>query len=322
MANAFGIAQAFGHPEATAVIFAKGDRVANIGLGGEDVHRETGGQGGLGRSVGCREPCKEHLIGGRRGILGGVLQSELAGQHRALGVKAEVIEVQMTPVTRAVVHQTDEDLLTDQTLQFDDHGAEGLTLGAGDFEEGLPCRRIHQFYTGLGPRTTGDQEAGPRVSHLEGHGGERSLRVIARALEAADPKLALVVRLHVGAALGDHISTDQGLIERLAVSLPIAQIARLKSQVQRPPIRRPGDDRVGQRRRQRTAHENSRQQRCQTRRTEELHAPSLGGAFYKASPIASSLSFYAVSSCRSRVPARSTSTCRTTGSRAACIERR
>lgn len=106
------------------MIFAKGDRVANIGLGGEDVHRETGGQGGLGRSVGCREPREEHLIGGRRGILGGVLQSELAGQHRSLGVKAEVIEVQMTPVTRAVVHQTDEDLLTDQTLQFDDHRAE------------------------------------------------------------------------------------------------------------------------------------------------------------------------------------------------------
>ena len=130
MANALGIAQAFGHPEATAVIFAEGDRVANIGLGGEDVHRETGGQGGLGRSVGCREPCKEHLIGGRRGILGGVLQSELAGQHRALGVEAEVIEVQMTPVTRAVVHQTDEDLLTHQALQFDDHRAKGLTLGA------------------------------------------------------------------------------------------------------------------------------------------------------------------------------------------------
>ena len=93
MSDALGIAQSFGHPEATAVIFAKGDRVANIGLGGEDMHREAGGQGGLGCSVGCREPGKEHLIGGRRGVLGGVLQRKLVGQHRAVRVESEVVEI-------------------------------------------------------------------------------------------------------------------------------------------------------------------------------------------------------------------------------------
>ena len=167
----------------------------------------------------------------------------------------------------------------------------------------------------------GGHQAGEVASHLALESLQSGFTaagtdVLVRAVEDAnrilversttDPELALVVRLHVGAALGDHISTDQGLIERLAVSLPIAQIARLKSQVQRPPIRRPGDDRVGQRRRQRTAHENSRQQRCQTRRTEELHAPSLGGAFHKASPIALSEQF-ASRRCRgSRCAVRST----------------
>ena len=140
MPDALGIAQAFSYPEAAAVIFAKGDRVANIGLGGEHMHCEAGGQGGLGRSVGCREPCKEHLIGGRRGVLGGVLERKLVGQHRAVRVEAEVVEIQVPPMTGAVVHQADADLLAHQALQLDDHRAEGFVLGAGNLEEGLAGR--------------------------------------------------------------------------------------------------------------------------------------------------------------------------------------
>jgi hypothetical protein len=144
-------------------------------------------------------------------------------------VESEVVEIEVPPVTGAVVHQADEDLLAHQALEFDDHGAEGLILGARDLKEGLACGRIHQFHPGLGPWATGDQEAGPRVSHLEGHRCERSLGVIAHTFKTTDPKVAFVIRLHIPTTLGHSVAADRQLVEGLTGSLPVAQVSCFKS---------------------------------------------------------------------------------------------
>ena len=201
MADALGVTQAFSHPDAAAVIFAEGDGVADVGFGREDVHREAGGQRGLGGGVGSGQPGEEHLIGRRGRVFGRVFQAQFVGQHRTLGVEAEVVEIDMTPVAGAVIDQADEDLLTHQTLQFDDDRSQGFVLVAGDLEEGLAGRGVHQFDAGLGPWTASDQEACPRMGHLEGDRSQRALGVVAHAFESANPEVAFVVGLHVSAPL-------------------------------------------------------------------------------------------------------------------------
>src|SRR5262249_36756407 len=85
-------------------------------------------------------------------------------------------------------------------------------------------------------RAAADQERAPRMRHIEWHGSQRSLRLVAAQLKAADPVIALVLALVV-AAPGRHGVAADGLTkEGLALHRPILKRSGLEIEVERPPV--------------------------------------------------------------------------------------
>src|SRR5262249_35132730 len=113
-------------------------------------------------------------------------------------------------------------------------------LGPGGAEEDLAGIAADQLDAGGFVWPSANEEGGPEVGDLERRRGERPLRVIAAALVAADPVIALVFALHVAAALDDGIALDRLSGEGVALGGPVAQVAGLEIEVQRLAVGPPG----------------------------------------------------------------------------------
>src|SRR5205814_885786 len=146
---------------------------------------------------------------------------------------AEVVEIEMAPVPGMLIDQADENLLVHVRPQVDGDAAEVLFLDAGSARQDFLGVIADQLDTRLRPRAAADEERRPRMRHLERHRGERALRLVAVQLVAADPVLALVVALHVAAALGDGVALDRLALERLTLGGPVLERAGLEVEIER-----------------------------------------------------------------------------------------
>src|SRR5262249_4036412 len=155
------------------------------------------------------------------------------GEVRLLVIETEVIEVDVSPMSAVTVDKADEDLLALMFLQIDDDAVHVLALGPGGAEEDLAGIAADQLDAGGFGWPSANAEGAPGVGDLERRQGGRPLRVIAAALVAADPVIALVFALHVAAALDDGIALDRLSGEGVALGGPVAQVAGLEIEVQR-----------------------------------------------------------------------------------------
>src|SRR5207249_4819784 len=138
-------------------------------------------------------------------------------------VEAEVVEVDVAPVAAVAIDDADEHLLAGERAQIDGDAAHVFHFGAGGAEEDLAGIFSHQFDAGGEVRPAADEERCPRVSDLEGDGGERALGPITLALVGADPVPALVPAAHVVAARVDGVALDGLPDEGLALGGPVLE---------------------------------------------------------------------------------------------------
>lgn len=113
--SAHWIGERFGHPQSATIVDRQRDRLVHVGLGGDHVDLEARRYAHRARRVGRGEPGVLDFVVGRR-------LRDASGQFeaRALGVEAEVVEVEMPPTARLLVDQVDADLLADVRSQVDD----------------------------------------------------------------------------------------------------------------------------------------------------------------------------------------------------------
>src|SRR5207245_1572592 len=100
-------------------------------------------------------------------------------------------------------------------------------------EEDLVVLLENQLDARLHPRSAADQERAPRMRDLERHAGQRSLRLVAELLEAADPVFALMLALVVLAARIDGVALDRLPFERVPCSGPVLEGAGLEVEIER-----------------------------------------------------------------------------------------
>ena len=112
------ISVAFGDPDTSAVIETEGDRLFYVRLGGKDVHPEAGGQGRALRCLLWAEAGERNHVGGRR--LGDYLCGvKFVVEPGPLGMKFEIIKIDVSPMPALVVHDANGDFLPELLLQID-----------------------------------------------------------------------------------------------------------------------------------------------------------------------------------------------------------
>src|SRR5262245_465486 len=72
---------------------------------------------------------------------------------------------------------------------------------------------------------------------FERHGGERARQVIAAEFESANPKIALMLALHVGAPFGDRVAFHRLVAKRSSGRDPIPERAGFEIEVERASVR-------------------------------------------------------------------------------------
>src|SRR5262249_39242885 len=98
--------------------------------------------------------------------------------------------------------------------------------------EDLAGLLFDQLHAGALMRASAHEERRPAVRDLERYGSERSLRSVAELLVASDPVLALVLAAIVVTAWVDRVALDRLALERLALGRPVAEITRLKIEIE------------------------------------------------------------------------------------------
>ena len=226
------IGVALGDPDPPAIIETEGDRLSHVRFARKDVHLEAGRQRRALRGLLRAEARERHHVGGRRlGIDLGRVQFVV--ELGSLRIEFEVIKINVAPMPALVVHDANEDFLSELLLQINDDRPQRFAFVTGDFEENRLRAGVHQFDARRRPRPARNQEAGPGLGDFERHGSQRALGIVADFFEAADPVIALVIAPHVVAAWEHRVALDGLAFERLACGLPILKRAVLEVEVER-----------------------------------------------------------------------------------------
>ncbi len=155
---------------------------------------------------------------------------------RAFGVQAEIVEIEMPPVPGVVIDHPHAHHLVLVFGQIHHHAPEVLLLDAAGAVKHRPGAVVHDLDTGFRIGPAADKETGPGFVDLERLAGQRALGWILQALKTTQPIASLMLAAAVAAPLGHHIPLDGLPFKRLALRLPVAQVAGLKIQVQHPAI--------------------------------------------------------------------------------------
>jgi len=150
----------------------------------------------------------------------------------AIGVKAEVVVVDVTPTTGFLIHQSDLNLLTNTLTKI--HPARTHLFGvlAGRLENDVTVSGIEDLHASLGMRTTSDQEAGIRMRDRKRCRRHRAERSIFQDFIGTDPILTLMMTTPWWTALEDVVALDRLTFEGLTLDGPSTHVAKLKTQVQ------------------------------------------------------------------------------------------
>src|SRR5262245_1995732 len=133
----------------------------------------------------------------------------------------------MAPAAALAVDEPDVNLAALVRREVDGHQLELLGVVARGPVDHLPAVRPDDLDTGRLVRPSGDQEPGERSVELERHRRERPLWPVTRTLVAADPVVAGVPAVHVGAPREDRVALDRLPVEGGALGLPVPEIPGL-----------------------------------------------------------------------------------------------
>ena len=213
------------HPQPAPVVGAHGHGLVNIGFAGKELDRETLGHGHrLGRLLGRQAGVFERI---------GRSRLRLGGDLRLFGMKAEVVEIHMAPVTGVFVNDADVNFLALQVPQVDCDALQFLGfLAAGAKNQHLRVGP-DDLHTSVRVRSAGDQKTSPGMRDLEGDAGEHADRRILDFLVTADPVIALMLAAHVAASGGDGVALDRLALEGGAGGGPVLQSAGFKVEIER-----------------------------------------------------------------------------------------
>ena len=240
------VAVRLGHPHPTAMIEREGDRLHHVRLGGGSDGAEAGRQ--------CHRP--------RRGLGCGALEQQLfknlrnrrlhgVGEAGALGIKAEVVKVDVAPAAGVFVDDADENRLARVRAEIHHRWPHRLAVLAADLENHLPAVRPHHLHARLRVAAAADAERRKRMRHLEHRAGQRAGRLVKQFLVAAQP----IIPLRLGhlafaeLAIGIDLAPDRLALPRLALGCPIGERAFFKIKIQRLAILALGQHALGQGRR-------------------------------------------------------------------------
>src|ERR1051326_8670486 len=230
--SADGIGVGFGDPEAPAIINCKSDWLFYVRFtseqGGLKAGRNSHFFGGVfGRKAGEFDRVHRHLV------LSYVRRIQFVREGWALGIEAEVIEVNVAPAATFLIDEANEDFFAFDGMEIGDDRAKVFAVVTGGFEDDFLIVGADRFDAGFGRRAASHQKSGERLSNLEGFRSECALRAVAEDFVAADPIIPLMLATHVGTASRYCIAFDRLLIESSTRSGPVLETAGFKVEVER-----------------------------------------------------------------------------------------
>jgi hypothetical protein len=183
-----------------------------------------------------RESRELHDVHGGRGV--GILFGGIdgVGEIRPLGVEAEIVEIDVTPVAALLVNDADKNVAALMGGKIDHRRAKSFGFIANDFENDLLCFGVNEFDAGVFVIAAGDAEAGPGMGDLERNGSESAMRIVAEPFVSADPKLPFMKAAHIAATWRDGVAADGLPLERFSLSGPVLEGAVLEPEVERAAI--------------------------------------------------------------------------------------
>src|SRR5262245_47736500 len=163
-------------------------------------------------------------------------------------MKAEIVEVDMSPVAGVPIDQANEDLLALMRPEVHDDAAQVFLLDPGRLRKHLPGVLADELDAGFRPGSAADEKRRPGVRDLELHRGQGTLGAVPLAFVGADPVIPLVLAFHIAPTGGDCVALNWLAGECFALGFPVFKGTGLEVEVERLTVGAGGQNAFGGRR--------------------------------------------------------------------------
>jgi hypothetical protein len=148
-------------------------------------------------------------------------------------VEAEIVKIDVPPVSGVLINDTDKDFFILQILQIDRDTTKVFFFRAGDTEKDFVVILAHKFDTRRRRCSASDQKTRPRMGDFERYAGERTCRLIEVFFVATNPEFTLMLALHVAPPFRNRVAFNRLIFEGGPVNSPILQRSGFKIEVER-----------------------------------------------------------------------------------------